>query len=111
MGALRVEKENGQRTETSRKRQEIDGKQRELEQMMKARDHQIDAAQRDLRDRCQELDVLTIAEQTSAAESTQRQDGVVRKRDGAAVQKQAIRSKRKLKKPASAGVKNGAASR
>ena len=102
MGTLRMEKENGQRTETSRKRHEIDGKRRELERMMKERDHQIDAAQRDLRDRCEELEVLTLAEQTSAAESTQREDGVVRKRDGATVQKQANGSKRIAAKPAAA---------
>ena len=103
MGALRVEKENGQRKEASRKRHEIDGKRRELEQIMKERDHQIEAAQRDLRDRCEQLEVLEIAEQTSAAESTQREDDVVRKRDGATVQKQAKRAKYRPAKPASNG--------
>jgi len=105
MGALRAEKENSQRTETSRKRHEINGKRRDLERMTKERDRQIDGAQRDLQDRSEELEVLTTAEHTSAAGSTQRQDGVVRNRDGATVQKQANRAKPLPAKPASTSPK------
>ena len=93
MGTLRIEKENNRHVETNRKRQEIDGKRREMEMTMAERDHQMEAAQRDLRDRSEELETLTRAEQTSTDESTQRDDEVVRIRDGKLFQAQSSQSK------------------
>jgi circadian clock protein KaiC len=101
MGALRIEKENAMHTETSRKRHEIDGKRRELEQTMTERDHHLVAAQRDLRNRTDELDTLTLAEERCGEESTQRQDEVVRERDGKLVREQATSSEPAVEKPAS----------
>jgi circadian clock protein KaiC len=100
MGALRIEKENAMRTEAERKRHEIEQRRRELELVMAERDHHLEAAQRELRNRTEELETLTLAEKTSSDEATQRQDEVVRKRDGKLLEEQSDRSK-----PASAEVK------
>jgi circadian clock protein KaiC len=105
MGTLRVEKENATRAEAERKRTEIAQKRREVELTMAERDHRLEGAQRDLRNRSEELDTLILAEQTSADESTQRQDGVVRKRDGKLLKEQAERSKSAIEKPALGAVK------
>jgi circadian clock protein KaiC len=107
MGTLRVEKENAMRTEGERKRHEIDQKRREVELIMADRDHRLEATQRDLRNRSEELDTLTLAEQTSTDESTQRQDDVVGKRDGELLQPQSGRAKPGRRTPARDGAKNG----
>ena len=111
MGTLRIEKENTMRAEAGRKRQEIEQKRREVELTMAERDHRLEGAQRDLRNRSEELDTLTLAEQTSTDESTQRQDGVVGKRDGKLLQEQSDRSKPGNGKRASAGAKKGGKSK
>jgi hypothetical protein len=100
MGALRIEKENAVRTEGERKHHEIEQRRRELELIMAERDHHLEAAQRELRNRTEELETLKLAEKTSSDEATQRQDEVVRKRDDKLLEEQSDRSK-----PASAGVK------
>src|SRR4030095_14115360 len=100
MGALRIEKENAMRTEAERKHHEIDQRRRELELVMAERDHCLETAQRELRNRSEELETLTLAEKTSPDEATQRQDEVVRKRDGELFHEQSERSK-----PAPAEVK------
>jgi circadian clock protein KaiC len=104
MGTLRIEKENAMRTEAERKRHEIEQKRREVELIMAERDHRLEAAQRDLLNRSEELGTLTLAEQTSSNESTQRQDDVVRKRDGELLQ-QSHHLEPAMTKPASAAVK------
>ncbi|MEA3208212.1 MAG: circadian clock protein KaiC [Chthoniobacter sp.] len=105
MGALRIEKENAVHAETSRKRYEIDQKRREVEQTMTERDHHLVAAQRDLRNRTDELDTLRLAEERRGEESVQRQDEVVRDRDDKLLREQPARARPAIKKPASAGVK------
>src|SRR4030095_7736774 len=105
MGALRIEKENAMHTEAERKRHEIEQRRRELELVMAERDHHLEAAQRELRNRSEELETLTLAEKTSSNEATQRQDEVVRKRDGEVLHEQSVRSKPAVRKPASAGAK------
>jgi circadian clock protein KaiC len=100
MGALRIEKENARRTETERKHHEIDQRRRELKLIMAERDHHLEAVERELRNRSEELETLTLAEKTSSDEATQRQDEVVRKRDDKLLEEQSDRSK-----PASAEVK------
>jgi circadian clock protein KaiC len=105
MGALRVEKENAMRTEAERKRHEIEYKRREVELTMAERDHHLEAAQRDLRNRSDELSTLTLAEETSTSEHTQRQDEVVRQRDDRLLRQHSTRSAPATGKPASAGVK------
>ena len=57
------------------------------------RDQQLEAAQRDLRNRSEELDTLTLAEKTSTSEHTQRQDEVVRQRDNQMLRAQSNASK------------------
>jgi len=105
MGALRIEKENAMRAEGERKRHEIEQKRRDVELIMTERDHRLEAAQRDLQNRSEEIGTLTRAEETSTDESTQRQDNVVRKRDGELLQEQAPRAKPGNDKPASVAVK------
>jgi circadian clock protein KaiC len=107
MGTLRIEKENTMRTEAERKRHEIEYKRREVELTMAERDHRLEAAQRDLRNRSEELDTLTLAEQTSTDESNGRHDDVVRKRDGELLQEQSDRAKPDRRKPAPVGAKQG----
>ena len=111
MGTLRIEKENAMRSEAGRKRHEIEHKRREVELIMADRDHRLEGTQRDLRNRSEELDALTLAEQTSTDESTQRQDGVVGKRDGKLLQDQSDRAKPGNGKPSSAAVKKGGKSK
>jgi circadian clock protein KaiC len=105
MGTLRIERENAVRTEAERKRHEIEYKRREVELTMAERDHHLDVAQRDLRDRSEELDTLRLAEKTSTSEHTQRQDEVVRRRDDKLLREQSPRSEPATSKPASAAVK------
>ena len=105
MGTLRIEKENAMRTEAERKRHEIELKRREVNRTMDERDNRLEAAQRDLRNRSEELDTLTLAEKTSSDESTGRQDDVVRKRDSRMLREQAERAKHAMRKPARAAVK------
>jgi circadian clock protein KaiC len=105
MGTLRIEKENAMRTETARKRHEIEQKRREVHLIIAERDHHLEAAQRDLRNRSEELDTLTLAEKTSTHESTERQDEVVRKRDGELLQEQSERAKPGNAKPVSTATK------
>ena len=105
MGALRIEKENANRTEAERKRHEIEQKRREVDLSMAARDHHLEAAQRDLRDRSEELDTLTLAEKTSTSEHTQRQDEVVHQRDGQLLREQSAGSKPANGKPAATKAK------
>ncbi len=107
MGTLRIEKENAMRAEAERKRHEIEHKRREVELVIAERDHRLEGTQRDLRNRTEELDTLTLAEQTSTDESTQRQDGVVEKRDGKLLREQSGRVKPAPRKPSSRAVKNG----
>jgi circadian clock protein KaiC len=106
MGTLRIEKENAMRTEAERKRHEIEQRRRELDLVMAERDHHFEAAQRELNNRSEELETLTRAEETSSDEATQRQDAVVRKRDGELLHGQSVHSKPAVEKPASARVKN-----
>ena len=105
MGTLRIEKENAVRTEAERKRHEIELKRREVELSMAERDLRLEAAQRELRDRSEELDKLRLAEKTSASERTQRQDEVVRRRDGQLLREQPARAKAAGRKPATTGLK------
>ena len=105
MGTLRVEKENAIRTEAERKRHEIEQKRREVELSMAARDHHLDAAQRDLRNRSEELDTLTLAEKTSTSEYTQRRDDVVRQRDDKLLREESARALRPIARPPSDGAK------
>ena len=88
MGTLRLEKENAARAEHERKRYEIEQKRREVGLIMAERDLRLEAAQRELRDRCEELETLTLAAKTSTEEGTQREDKVVRKRDRKLVREQ-----------------------
>jgi circadian clock protein KaiC len=106
MGTLRIERENAMRTEAERKHREIEHKREELELIMAERDHRLEVAQRDLLSRSEELETLRLAEKTSTNEATQRQDDVVRKRDGELLHEQSEHSKPAIRKLASARVKN-----
>ena len=99
MGTLRIEKENAIRTEAERKRHEIEHKRREVELIMAERDHRLEAAQRELRNRSEELDTLTLAEKATTSEQTQRQDEVVRTRDRKLVRAQTDGAKPASGKP------------
>jgi hypothetical protein len=77
-----------------------------LDLVMAERDHHFEAAQRELNNRSEELETLTRAERTSSDEATQRQDEVVRKRDGELLHEQSIHSQPAVEKPASAKAKN-----
>jgi circadian clock protein KaiC len=105
MGTLRIERENAMRAEAERKHSEIEQKRRELELIMAERDHRLEAAQRDLLIRSEELTILRLAEKTKSDEATQREDGVVRKRDGELLHEQSDRSKPAITKLPSARVK------
>ena len=105
MGTLRIEKENAMRAEAERKHGEIDQKRRELELIMAERDHRMENAQRDLLIRSEELTMLRLAEKTSSVEATQRQDDVVRKRDGKLLNEQSVRPPSPAQTPVSAKVK------
>jgi circadian clock protein KaiC len=105
MGTLRIEKENAMRAEADRKHGEIEQKRRELELIMAERDHRLEAAQRDLLIRSEELTMLRHAEKTSSNEAAQRQDGVVWKRDGELLHQQSELSKSAIRKLVSAKAK------
>jgi circadian clock protein KaiC len=105
MGTLRIERENAMRAEAERKHGEIEQKRRELELIMAERDHRMEAVQRDLLIRSEELTALRLAEKMSTNEATQRWDEVVRKRDGELFHEQSERSKPAIGTVASAKAK------
>lgn len=102
MGTLRIEKENAMRSEAERKHSEIEQKRRELELVMAERDHHMETAQRDLLIRSEELTALRLAERASTNEAIQRQDEVVRERDGKLLHEQSEHPKPAVGKSASA---------
>lgn len=79
MGTLRHEKENTMRIDSERKRFEIEQKRREVALVMTERDHHLAAAQRDLRNRSEELETLTRAEKTISIDHAPRQDKAVQR--------------------------------
>ena len=89
MGTLRLEKEKAIRAETERKRREIEQKRREVDLLLRERDMRLDGAQSDLRTRAEELDALALAEKAHSERSNEREDEVVRKRDGELLEEQA----------------------
>jgi circadian clock protein KaiC len=105
MGTLRIEKENAMRAEAERMRHEIEQKRREIEVILAERDLRLEAAQRDLRDRSEELDRLRSAQRTSIEEGILRQDEMVHQRDGDLLRKSAPAARPATRKPTSAKTK------
>lgn len=107
LGAMRVEKENACRGETNRRRDTIEKKRRGIELAISSRKRQLMAERGDLRDRYEELDALTRADYTRAVESIQREDAVVRERDGKVLQGRLDEMKSKVKRRGAPGAKGG----
>lgn len=105
MGTLRIEKENAMRAEAERMRHEIEQKRREIEVILAERDLRLEAAQRDLKDRSEELDRLWRAQKTSIDEGVLRRDEMVHKRDGDLFRKSAPAGGPATRKPAPAKTK------
>ena len=103
LGTLRIEKENALHTETSRKRDEIDQKRREVELIMAERDNHLEAAVRDLRNRSEELDGPPRTEETRNTEGTPRKEEGMR--DRKLPREPSTPQKPLLAEPASAAVK------
>lgn len=84
MGTLRLEKENAVHMAVGRKRNELDQKRREVKQSVAEGDQHIEAAQRDLQNRSEELDGLTLTSEESSTPRSevvrQHNDKLVRER-------------------------------
>jgi circadian clock protein KaiC len=99
MGTLRLEKETAVQMAVGRKRNELDEKRREVKQSVAEGNQIIEAAQRDLQNRAEELDTLTV----TGEESSGQQSAEVRQHNEKLVREQSARSEPDGAKPASDG--------
>jgi circadian clock protein KaiC len=99
MGTLRIEKENGMRAAAQRKQHDIEQRRREIERVVAKRDHQLAAAERDLRNRSEELDTLWPAEKTSDDENIHRESDIAGRRDHDITREQPSRPAPAAEKP------------
>ncbi|HET6407665.1 MAG TPA: circadian clock protein KaiC, partial [Chthoniobacteraceae bacterium] len=105
MGTMRIEKETAMHAEVERKQGEIEQKRRELEVIMAERDHRLEAAQRELAIRSEELTTLRHAGRPQNNEALQQEEGTVQKPPYKLLHAQPERSQQGLDEETSAKAK------